>query len=313
VINSDKPHLWERDIQVSVKQYNDWFLQAGPEAYRDTRRDTVGEVEAAFEQTSGMTRINPSVLWNNPAIVRTLRMSTAPPLARDRLIGLAYSKAGVVKAFEEGRIPRIPNLEGHVERICAVVTDLLDPGLFEWVKSGSQPGNHQWELAKEIVGDRLCGSLADPIIRNAQEQRQLELIGKWLNGRGYEKRAYPSRSSLTEMPAGTYAFHQTVVVGGTNQPVNMPIDVVIQPWNLRPHFLPQLIEAKSAGDFTNPNKRRKEEATKIRQLKATHGADCTMLLFLCGYFDVGYLRYEAEEGLDWVWEHRIDDLEKAGL
>jgi hypothetical protein len=34
-------------------------------------------------------------------------------------------------------------------------------------------------------------------------------------------------------------------------------------------------------------------------------------LFLCGYFDSGYLGYEAAEGIDWVWEHRISDLEKA--
>ena len=35
--------------------------------------------------------------------------------------------------------------------------------------------------------------------------------------------------------------------------------------------MPILIEAKSAGDFTNTNKRRKEEATKVHQLRATYG------------------------------------------
>jgi hypothetical protein len=33
--------------------------------------------------------------------------------------------------------------------------------------------------------------------------------------------------------------------------------------------LPLLIEAKSAGDSTNVNKRRKEEATKMSQLRRT--------------------------------------------
>jgi len=77
--------------------------------------------------------------------------------------------------------------------------------------------------------------------------------------------------------------------------------------------LPVLIEAKSAGDFTNVNKRRKEEATKMNQLKQTYGADIKFYLFLCGYFDSGYLGYEAAEGIDWVWEHRIDDLAQFGL
>lgn len=32
-----------------------------------------------------------------------------------------------------------------------------------------------------------------------------------------------------------------------------------------------------------------------------------------GYFDSGYLGYEAAERIDWVWEHRIDDLAECGL
>jgi type II restriction enzyme len=74
-----------------------------------------------------------------------------------------------------------------------------------------------------------------------------------------------------------------------------------------------MIEAKSAGDFTNVNKRRKEEATKVGQLRRKHGKGVRYLLFLCGYFDSGYLGYEAAEGIDWVWEHRMDGLAKLGL
>lgn len=74
-----------------------------------------------------------------------------------------------------------------------------------------------------------------------------------------------------------------------------------------------MIEAKSAGDFTNPNKRRKEEAIKISQLRGTYSQELRFILFLSGYFDSGYLGYEAAEGIDWVWEHRIDDWAEFGL
>ena len=37
------------------------------------------------------------------------------------------------------------------------------------------------------------------------------------------------------------------------------------------------------------------------------------LVDLGGYFGSDYLGYEAAEGIDWVWEHRIDDLVKLGL
>ena len=81
----------------------------------------------------------------------------------------------------------------------------------------------------------------------------------------------------------------------------------------RKNRLPLLLEAKSAGDYANPNKRRKEEATKNSQLRSTYGKKARFVLFLGGYFDSGYLGYEAAENIDWVWEHRIDDLSKFGL
>ena len=65
-------------------------------------------------------------------------------------------------------------------------------------------------------------------------------------------------------------------------------------------------------DFTNVNKRRKEEAQKMMQLRNTYGS-VVFILFLCGYFDSGYLGYEAAEGIDWIWEHRISDMEALGL
>jgi hypothetical protein len=51
----------------------------------------------------------------------------------------------------------------------------------------------------------------------------------------------------------------------------------------------------------------------MAQLKAQLGDNVEFMLFLCGYFNAGYLGYEAAEGMDWVWEHRIEDLDKLGL
>lgn len=76
---------------------------------------------------------------------------------------------------------------------------------------------------------------------------------------------------------------------------------------------PLLLEAKSAGDYTNTNKRRKEEATKFHQLRSEYGEQVRLILLLCDYFDTGYLEYEAAEGIDWVWEHRLDDLVECGV
>ena len=58
---------------------------------------------------------------------------------------------------------------------------------------------------------------------------------------------------------------------------------------------------------------RKEDAVKIAQLQQAYGKDVEFILFLCGYFHSGYLGYEAAEGIDWIWEHRISDLDLLGI
>jgi hypothetical protein len=115
------------------------------------------------------------------------------------------------------------------------------------------------------------------------------------------------------MEPGTFTFHYSVSTGRGQHKVDVSIDAVIQPHKPRPNRLPILVEAKSAGDFTNTNKRRKEESKKISQLHDTLGKDISYIVFLCGYFDAGYLGYEAQDSIDSVWEHRITDFEQLGI
>jgi hypothetical protein len=185
---------------------------------------------------------------------------------------------------------------------------MLDTEIFPWLENKKSPSKVERHRASTIVADRLCGAVSDPIVRNAHEKRQLTLLGDYLKERGYIQKGHPPGKPLTEMERGSFAFRMIIEVGETLK-VNIPVDVVIQPKVLRQSRLPILIEAKSAGDFTNVNKRRKEEATKMRQLRSKLGKEVEFLLFLCGYFDSGYLGYEAAEGIDWVWEHRIQDLD----
>jgi hypothetical protein len=43
-INSDKPHLWKADIAASVDQFNQWFMQFAPAAFRSTRVKSTEQV-----------------------------------------------------------------------------------------------------------------------------------------------------------------------------------------------------------------------------------------------------------------------------
>ena len=208
----------------------------------------------------------------------------------------------------------MPSGNEDLERIVGVITRLLDKEIMPWLKKSGKPSKAEAAIANAIIGDRVCGALADPLIRNEQEKRQLRSLSEFLCNRGYRLVETKDVLDFRSMPRGTFAHHLNVPAKiGRGKTVNMPIDVVVMRKGATDGDLPLLIECKSAGDFTNTNKRRKEEAAKIAQLKSTYGSGVDFILFLCGYFDSGYLGYEAAEGIEWVWEHRIDDLEKAGV
>lgn len=314
VVNSHNVTGWKEDVYESVAFYNDWFVNYAPEAYKKTRSQTADSVATALEITNFLSDISPAKIIEHPEILPILRMSTVPPIARDRLTGLSQAPKSLVDSIDKNK--RIPArmasdvLESGLEKISSTLRNMLDADIFTWIGTGKVPTQDEENRASIIIADRLCGMVADPIIRNAQEQRQLASVKQWLEARGYRlaTKAVHENNPRTMQP-GTFSFRLNIPVtldGGLN--VNIPVDAVIQPKNAKPGAMPLLMEAKSAGDFTNTNKRRKEEAVKFSQLKRTHGNDVRFFLFLCGYFDSGYLGYEAAEGIDWVWEHRIDDL-----
>jgi type II restriction enzyme len=205
-------------------------------------------------------------------------------------------------------------LDTELRKIGKIIERMADPDIFTWLSRTEPATGAEVRRAATIVADRLCGSVANPIIRNAQEKRQLAALKDWLEARQYRQAAIGEGIKFDSMPSGSFSFRMNVPVkleGGRQ--VNIPVDAVIMPKTATKGHLPIFFEAKSAGDYTNVNKRRKEEAAKVTQLRYTYGKGVQFNLFLCGYFDSGYLGYEAAEGIDWVWEHRIDDLTKFGL
>ncbi len=317
-VNADKPHLWKEDVNLSVDFYNEWFLNFAPKAFRETRVKTTKQVQEALKLTANLTDIKPESLRANPNVLQMLRMATCPPIARDRLVGLAGVSKNLVHNMElKSQLPprmKPKQLQEELVKIGDIIRKMADKDIFIWLDKEKQPTKEQLYRASTIVADRLCGAVADPIIRNTQEQRQLASIGAWLKARGYKQLLSGEGVTFDTMQPGTFSFRLIVPAEMEGEKtVNIPVDTVIMPLNSQEGDFPFLIEAKSAGDFTNTNKRRKEEAVKMQQLRGTYGDAVRYIVFLCGYFDSGYLGYEAAEGIDWVWEHRIDDLAQFGL
>lgn len=310
--NINRVGMWKKDSWESVEYYNKWFMSFAPKAFLEARKGALAKVLKTFFRTEDLQCISTDILLEAPEILEVLRMVTAPPLAQDRLVGLSYTKRSTVKSLEEGRLPRnkaSKEFLDSLDRIVMVITAMLDKELFPWLGT-KHITNQQRKRSAAIVADRLTGIQSDPIIRNEQELRQFRTIRQYLESHGYQ---YIEKvHSFEAMKPKTFSFHVNVpIMIGESTNVNMPVDVVIQ--TSIPCKFPLLVECKSAGDFTNTNKRRKEEAAKMTQLKSTYGEDIKLCLFLCGYFDTGYLGYEAAEGIDWVWEHRISDFELLSI
>lgn len=243
MLNADKTQNWKNDTLDSIDYYNDWFLRFAPLTYREQRKVKKDEVERAFVVTEYLRKLTIEVMVKHPEILSVLRMCAAPPIAQDRLAGLAYSKKSLIATMEGdgGRSPSLPakmtdsEREAQLAKLLDVFNEMMDVDIFPWTAEDRLPTNDEYKMGVSIVTDRLCGSAADPIIRNAQEARQLHALAVFLKHLGYQEVA-------------------------------------------------------------------------SSQIKKMLGKQTHFVLFLCGYFDAGYLGYEAAEGIDWVWEHRIHDF-----
>ena len=310
-LNSD----WEQDIQESVAEYNDWYLRYTVEAYRRARVEASQLVEKTLTVTDNLRNLEFRTLWSHPEIIRGLRMTSSPTWAVDRLIGISAAPPALVRAMENNRTgsTKAETAPPLIEKIIATIKAGCDPNLLPWLDRTEPPTQPELERAKTLMIDRLALSIANPDIRNAQEFRQLDVLKTWLAERGYEPDEDTERP-YDEMKAGTYRVHMNA--RGKREDgssVRVSVDMAIMPLAAQTGDLPIMLECKSAGDFTNVNKRRKEEADKHANLVREHGESLQYALYLSGYFDTNYLEYERAAGIAWVWHHRINDLDILGL
>jgi hypothetical protein len=306
VANRDKrPPDWEPDIQRSVADYNDWYLKESPGMWAESRGKAVSDAAEAMAVTNDFRDVTPAALRARPGALFVARMAVSPTMARDRFVGFSRVNKNLVTTMErDGAFPqRMRGLDAELQRMCSFISPLLDPGLFPWVADNRRPTPDERDRALLVLGERLAAAIYLPTLRNAQEARQKVEMRAFLQKHGFKE----STATAFQLPPGTFGFGRNVpVTRPDGQPQNLPVDCVVKPKTAR---LPlACVELKSAGDFTNVNKRRKEESDKHEALRRTHGSKVVFLLQLFGYFDRGYLGFEASAGIDWAWDHRLADF-----
>lgn len=307
--------FWQRDIKESVDYYNHWYRSTVSRKYYSIRNSISQQVQSLFDCTNDLLDCNVAYMKEKPDCINYLRFITAPPISRERLCGLSHVPLTILKGLESGR--RVD--DGDEEKLSSLASLLEcllafhDQELFPWLNGGER----SFELRDKalcVVVDRMSQTVVDTVMRNEQEKRQLHVISEYLHTKGYQFIHPRKVADFRRMPVGSYTFHLNVPVTMADEyAVNISVDVLIKCFSMGVKSFPLLIECKSSGDYTNTNKRRKEEAVKMQQLRRVYGDDIKFILFLGGYFNLGYLQYESAEGISWVWEHRITDLGIHGV
>lgn len=299
------PEEWRGDIDHSVTEYDDWYLREAPIMWVGARHRAVAEAAEAMEALDDFRDVSVETLTANPGVLPIIRMAFSPKMARDRFVEFVGVKKSLVQCMElKGGLPkRAKGVGASLQRICDFAVPLCDPELFPWLAEDRAPTMDERKDALLVLGDRRAGAIYDSKLRNAQEARQKALMGGWLESRGLNETALPAFA----MPPGTFRFGQDVPIPQSAGPDRkLPVDCVVAP--AKQGMPLACVEMKSAGDFTNVNKRRKEEAEKHDALVGVYGDSVVFLLQLFGYFDSKYLNFEALAGIDWAWDHRLTDL-----
>jgi len=92
-----------------------------------------------------LRNLNAATLKTNPGALPTLRMCTAPPLAVDRLIGLADVSRNLVGRMEKSKLPtkiQAAALDAELTKLCRILSRLLDRDIFPWLDNRTAPTAH---------------------------------------------------------------------------------------------------------------------------------------------------------------------------
>src|SRR5258705_212648 len=115
-----------------------------------------------LKHTDNFRHVTPELLKANPGILACLRMCCCPPIARDRLIGLAQINPGLVHTMEKKH--RLPGKMGasllseQLIKIGKTLEKLADKDIFVWLGKKEEPTEKDLWRAASVIADRDCGA-----------------------------------------------------------------------------------------------------------------------------------------------------------
>jgi len=305
-MNSKNPGSWEADRVLAKEEIINWLAQATSTAHsRSIIEAQITESFALLEATGNLTKS----ITAKPKILTALRALTRRDIGTSQIATFLGVGTSMFEAIEREEKPVGP-IASKVEEL---LRKELDESLAPWILEGRKPTDAERTRSVIVAADRILRRSTSTELRYKHEPRQLSKLEAFLKSRGLsEVQGTNITNPRRDMKPGTFAFRVNIdgtTVDGVTLKQN--VDTLIMPTSKSGSFLPIFLEAKSMTDEVNPNKRQKEEAQKVDNVRRRWQDDkekLNFVLLLGGTVPRRYLEVEAGSGLDWIWEHRVEDL-----
>lgn len=306
-MNARTPEKWEADRTEAKFQIISWLSEITNA--EDLRKSIESSTRGTLETLTGKQSLG-DIIVSDPGSLTVLRSLTRRDIGTSQMATFLGITTNKLEGIEAGR----NSPEEIVAEAEVILLKELDSSLAGWISEGREPSLEEFNRTLWISSDRILRRNTATSLRYQHEPRQLAKLEDFLRRQGYTEVEGSSVKDLRRgMPKGTYAFRVNVE-GKTSDglALKQTVDALIKPFSSSEGLLPIFLEAKSMTDEVNPNKRQKEEAQKVESARRrwqTPEERLNFILLLGGTVPKRYLQVEAGSDLDWIWEHRVEDLQ----
>lgn len=293
-----EPPVWSSeqfqiDLLKASANFSKERLEEPLEDYLEAFDEYQGYIEEILETTIDLADLEDTALdiLGEERLLQAFRYLAAPPISQDDLKVLADARS-----LTKRTLVNSPEL---VQRIIAVVRQVLDRRRFAWVVEGREPTEAERSAAVMASASLMAASRAQTMRRTLGKEQQEGMVKTALLDLGFKE--VPSR----KIPNTSFAPEPGEFCG--ESPLgNRKGDIIIRLWDQR--IMP--IECKVSNSATNSVKRlNNDAAVKAVSWKTDFGLrQVVPTALLSGVYKLHNLLDAQSRGLTIFWAHDLNAL-----
>jgi hypothetical protein len=287
------PEQLEIDRLKASAAFTKERLEEPLEDYLEAFDQYQGYVEELLETTIDLTDLDTPALdvLSDPHLLEVFRYLAAPPISADD-----YKVLADAKSLSKGHLQRSP---ADVQRLVAVVRQVLDRRRFAWVVEGREPTEAERNAAVMASAALIAASRTQTGRRTKGKEQQEAAVKVALKELGFTEVASRTIPNISHAPEPGEFCGESVL--GTRKG-----DIIVRLWDHR--VMP--IECKVSNSSTNSVKRlNNDAAVKAGSWKLDFGLrQVVPSAVLSGVYKLHNLVDAQDRGLTIFWAHDLKPL-----